>query len=75
MSMDVTVTVTLDAPDAKAAATFEEAFRAWARTQPMVKEVRTEPHARWNGGVWREARKAAFGSKLGNPFGRTTLEG
>lgn len=72
--MDVTVTVTLDATDAAAASRFEEAFRAWARTQPTVKEVRTEPHARWDGGVWREARKAAFGSRLGNPFGRTTLE-
>ncbi|HYH37261.1 MAG TPA: hypothetical protein VD860_03490 [Azospirillum sp.] len=73
--MDVTVTVTLDAPDAAAAAKFQEAFRAWAHTQPMVKAVHTEPHARWDGGVWRQARKAAFGSKLGNPFGRTTLEG
>lgn len=73
--MDVTVTVTLDAADAAAAAAFEDAFRTWARTQPMVKEVRTEPHRRWDGSVWREARKAAFGSKLGNPFGRTTLEG
>ena len=75
MSMDVTVTVTLDAADAAAATQFEEAFRAWARTQPMVKEVHTEPHARWDGSVWREARKAAFGSKLRNPFGRTTLGG
>ena len=75
MSMDVTVTVTLDATDAEAASRFEEAFRAWARTQPMVKEVHAEPHARWDRSVWREARKAAFGSKLGNPFGRTTLEG
>lgn len=74
MTMDVTVTVTLDATDATAASQFEEKFRAWARTQPMVKAVDVAPHARWDGTVWREARKARFGSRLGNPFGRTTLE-
>ena len=75
MTMDMTVTVTLDATDAGAADRFEEAFRTWARTQPMVKAVDMTPHARWDGSVWREARKARFGSKLGNPFGRTTLQG
>lgn len=74
MSMDVTVTVTLDAADAAAMTRFEEAFRAWARTQPMVRAVDLTPHARWDGTVWREARKAHFGSKLGNPFGRTNVE-
>ncbi len=74
MTMDVTVTVTLDAADAAAAGQFEEKLRAWARTQPMVKAVDVATHQRWDRSVWREARKAAFGSKLGNPFGRTTLE-
>jgi len=73
MSMDVSLTVTLDAADAAALEQFETAFRAWARTQPMVTAVDVAPHARWDGSVWREARKAHFGSRLGNPFGRPGL--
>ncbi|HYG91918.1 MAG TPA: hypothetical protein VD978_37350 [Azospirillum sp.] len=74
MSMDVIVTVTLDAVDAAAVSQFEEKFRAWARTQPAVKAVSMSQPGHWDGSVWREARKAEFGSKLGNPFGRTHLE-
>ena len=73
MSMDVTLTVTLDATDTAAMTRFEENFRTWARTQPMVTAVDVVPHARWDGSVWREARKSHFGSRLGNPFGRPSL--
>lgn len=73
MSMDMTVTVTLDDSDPAAAGRFEDAFRAWARSQPMVKAVDMTQQSRWDGNVWKQARKERFGSKLGNPFGRTTL--
>lgn len=74
MSMDVIVTVTLDSVEPDAVNRFEEAFRAWARTQPAVKAVSLSQPGHWDGSVWREARKATFGSKLGNPFGRTAMD-
>ena len=75
MTMDVTVTVTLDSVEPEAVSRFEESFRAWARTQPAVKAVSMSQPGHWDGSVWREARKATFGSKLGNPFAPTSLGG
>ncbi len=78
MTTDVTVTVTLDAADPAAVSRFEETLRAWIRTQPAVKAASVSQGGHgpsyWDGSVWREARKAEFGSKLGNPFGLTHPE-
>ncbi|WP_448208405.1 hypothetical protein [Azospirillum sp. sgz302134] len=68
MKTDLTVTLELDVPDPQEAIRFEEKLRAWLRHQSQVVSVSSMNSGGVNDIAWREARKAAFGSPLPNPF-------
>ncbi|TWA59786.1 hypothetical protein FBZ82_12227 [Azospirillum brasilense] len=68
MKTELQMTMELEVADVQDAQRFEEKLRGWLRHQSQVVSVSATHSGVGNDVAWRDARRAAFGSPLPNPF-------